>query len=115
MMNWTIGNYYETRNGCKVVLLWIADNSGSLLFLRLDTTATFWSSNDGLYHNPDRPHDLDIVSEWRDPARVTVEWYVSTRSGLYQVWMAGTVSRDVLEDGQWKLIGRCEIVEGEGM
>jgi hypothetical protein len=114
MMRWTIGNYYKTRDGSKVALLWITD-SEKLLFLRCDTESVFRTDTKGLYDSPGRRHHaLDIISKWSDPARAMVEVYLD-KGNTIQLFPAGILSDGVRREMGLQLIARREIVEGEGM
>ena len=113
-MNWTIGNYYKMRDGKKAVLVWIFQN-GDLLFVREGDERQTRLNPGGKYY-PDNdswaPSSLDIVSQWREPARVMVGVYQHTREGRLKVWIEGMGPHC---DSDWQLIARKEIVEGEGM
>jgi hypothetical protein len=113
MMEWTIGNYYRTHDGTKVVLIWIGKHD-HLLFVRPDTDSTFCVAATGKFYNDERSHPLDIVSEWREPAAVTVEVY-RDKGGALQLFPAGLLTKGVMDQWGFELFARREIVEGEGM
>jgi hypothetical protein len=114
-MIWELHSYYKMRDGEKAVLVWIFQN-GVLLFVRegdeqqvrLNSEGNYYAQNDSW-----APSSLDIVSEWRDPARMTVEVYRHKYTGHMQCWAADTMQPSW--DEHWELIARREIVEGEGM
>jgi hypothetical protein len=113
-MIWELHSYYKMRDGKKAVLVWIFQN-GDLLFVRegdewqvrLNSEGNYCPQNDSW-----APSSLDIVSEWREPARVTVEVYRHKGGDRLQIWCEG---RGPTSGIAWELIARREIVEGEGM
>ena len=71
---------------------------------------TVWNSSGGFYSEP-IPCDLDLVAEWREPARVTVKLYRSSRDGS----IASFTKSYPTSETYWQLIAQREIVEGEGL
>ena len=115
-MNWKLGNYYRTRSGDKVKLVWIFRN-GDLLTMREKDEQYVRLFPDGYYY-PDGgsrpPTSSNLVAEWREPARVMVRMFRSPHSGRVRVWDEISLS-GIPETKDLEEIARKEIIEGEGM
>jgi hypothetical protein len=114
-MTWKLHSYYKMRDGKKAALVWVFQN-GDLLFVREGDEWQVRLNSEGNYCPQNdfwEPSSLDIVSEWREPLRVTVEVYRHKRDDRLECWIEGFAMNHVA--GLWDLIARKEIIEGEGM
>ena len=106
-LKFEVGKCYRTRNGRKVTI-WLVRPGYVIGELEGSHGPTAWTLGGGYFTKPIE-HELDLVAEWREPARVTARLYRNTASGAVKVFAHHRPSSD------WELIGKGEIVEGEGL
>jgi hypothetical protein len=107
-LKFEVGKCYRTRCGKKATVLLIRPTYivGEIEGMESENP---WHWNVcGGWHPEAVPVAWDLVSEWREPARVMARVFRHRISGNVEIWR-------VAPNPDWQLIAQREIVEGEGL
>jgi hypothetical protein len=105
-LKFEVGKHYRTRDGRKATVLLIL--TGYMVgTIGKDAMPVIWFAGGGAASEPYSTAD-DLVSEWREPARVMARVFRHRISGNVEIWR-------VAPNPDWQLIAQREIVEGEGL